>query len=122
MEVIRSIVGEHDCPMNVTCYAKPMEGRAAGHNFITLLRQGIIITELIGDGDCNAISEIRIMIEAEFPGIDPLVLEAILPELKACINHKGKNMRYCSKRYEVLMCTWLRRQRACSLQSCPRPV
>ena len=62
------------------------------------------------------------MIEAEFPGIDPVVLEAMLPELKACISHKCKNTRYCSKRYEVLMCTCLRRQRACSLQSCQRPV
>ena len=99
MEVIRGIVGEHDYPMNVTCHAKTIEGRAAGHSLITLLRQGIIMTQLIGDGDCRAISEIRIIIEAEFPGINPFVLEAMLPELKACINHKCKNMRYCSKRY-----------------------
>ena len=105
MEFIRGIVGEHDWPMNVTCAAKSMQGRAAAQHFISLLKQGIIMTKLIGDGDCNAISEIRIVIEATFPGIDPLVLEAMLPELTACISHKSKNMRYCSKRYEVLMCT-----------------
>ena len=61
-----------------------------------------MMTELIGDGDCSAISEILIMIEAEFPGTDPVVLEAMLSERKAYINHKCKNMRYCCKRYEVL--------------------
>lgn len=81
--------------MTVTYHAKLTEGRAAAPNYMSLLEDAIIMTQLIGDGDCCALGEICNIIFVKWPDINPAVAESMLSELKACINHKTKNMRYC---------------------------
>ena len=69
-----------------------MEPKGAAENFMTLLEHGIWLSVIICDGDVTAIEEIRKAIDRKWPGIDKAVRESLLPELKAGINHKVKNM------------------------------
>ena len=69
-----------------------MEPKGAAEKFMSLLEAGIRLSVIICDGDVAAIDEIKKAMERRWPGIDPAVVQALLPELKACINHKVKNM------------------------------
>ena len=92
---IKAMAGIHEDPMNaylVACCSKLMEPKGAAENFMALLEAGIWLSVIICDGDITAIDEIRKAIQRSWPGIDPAVREALPPELKACINHKVKNM------------------------------
>ena len=89
---IKAMASIHEYPMNVPCFSKLMEPKGAAENFITLLEAGIWLSVIICDWDVTAVEEIKKALERRWPGIDPAVVQALLPELQACINHTVKNM------------------------------
>ena len=101
---IKQMAGARECPMNVACSSSLMEAKGAAISFMTLLECDIWLGVIICHGDVSALEEIRKAIERKWPGIGPDVRDSMLPELKACINHRVKKMG-CAAVYSCLQ--WL---------------